>query len=483
MLTYAELDGLIGAIGARLLESVSRPPRRIGLLVSRSRTAYCAYLAVLRLGATPVPLNVGFPQARNKAIASAARLDLVICDHSGEGIDVGVPELELGDEELDALRPIPAVRLPPSAAGLDDFGYILFTSGSTGTPKGVPLTHRNLSSFIAYVRTRYPAGPGARLSQVAELTFDPSVQDMFLAWSTGAALVVPARWEILTPADFVNRRRLTHWFSVPSVISMAYRVGDLAPGVMQGLRYSMFSGEPLTMAQAAIWQAAAPNSTIDNLYGPTELTGCYEYRLPRDRAKWPRTGNGSVPIGRAYPGMEHLILGEDGKPARQGELMLRGAQRFPGYLDPAQDDGRYLIFDGNSAQVYHGEKPLSEDYWYRTGDLVEVTSGVMLHLGRLDYQVKVRGHRVEIGEIEELLRGVEGVREAVVLAKKNGQNDVELRGALTGLPLDTADVLRRLRNLLPDYMIPSMLINLDELPLNFNGKIDRSALTKMLFPE
>ena len=482
VLTYTELDILVGAIGARLLESADRPLRRVGLLASRSRTAYAGYLAVLRLGATPVPLNIGYPRARNAAIAAAAGLDLVISDSSTAISDAGVLTRSLDDTELDTLEPVPAAQLPQSTAALDDFAYILFTSGSTGTPKGVPLTHRNLSPFINHVRARYPAGPGARLSQAAELTFDVAVHDMFVAWSTGAALVVPTRPEILAPVDFINRNELTHWYSVPSVISLADRAGDLTAGAMPSLRYSMFAGEPLMLSQIDVWRSAAPNSDIDNIYGPTELTStCCEYRLPADQAEWPRTGNGSVPIGYPYPGMEQAILGEDGLPAEVGELVMRGVQRFPGYLDSAQNSGRFLTFDGTPARVYNDEEPLRGDHWYRTGDLVDASGEAMVHLGRLDHQVKVRGHRVEVGEIEESLRQVYGVREAVVVAKPGGDGAAGLRAVFTGLTLDPAVLLDGLREQVPDYMVPSVLIHLDELPLNFNGKIDRSLLAGALF--
>ncbi|GLW90338.1 AMP-binding protein [Actinokineospora globicatena] len=478
-LTYRELDELVRAVAARICGATGGPPARVGLAVSRSRTAYAAYLATLRLGATPVPLNAGFPAARLRSIADSARLDLVIRDAGGAEVDPGVPALDLPDAALDALPATPASALPASRAGLDDLAYILFTSGSTGSPKGVPLTHRNISPFVAHVREHYPAGPGCRHSQVAELTFDPSVHDMFVAWSTGAALVVPTKREILSPVDFVNRRGLTHWFSVPSIISAAERLGDLAPGAMPGLRWSLFSGEPLKWQQVEQWRRAAPNSALDNIYGPTELTGCYEHRVvgSPDEA----TGNGTVPIGRPYPDMEIAVIGDDGRPAAVGELVMRGVQRFPGYLDPAQNTGRFVAIDDGVARVYDGTGPVRVDHWYRTGDLVTHNGDLAVHLGRVDHQVKVRGHRVEVGEVEQALRTRDGVRDAVVLGGAVGDGDTELRAAFTGVRLDTAPVLAELGELLPEHMVPRSLTWFDELPLNPNGKIDRLILSEVLF--
>ncbi|MDT0343937.1 AMP-binding protein [Streptomyces litchfieldiae] len=482
VLTYAELARVVRGLAGALVECHGgTAPRRVGLLAGRTLAAYAGYLAILCLGSTPVPLNVRFPPARNADIAAAAGLDLVISTDAERAAEVGTTVYEASPGRLAEFAHGPAPELPGSRATPDDFAYILFTSGSTGAPKGVPLQHRQVCAFLGHVIARYPAGPGARVSQVAELTFDPSVHDMFVAWGTGAALVVPSREEILAPVDFVNRRRLTHWFSVPSVISTALRLGELAPGDMPGLRWSLFSGEPLTWKQARAWQEAAPHSTVDNIYGPTEITGCYEYRLGGDPGSWETTGNGTVPIGSPYPGTEYLILDPEGKPAQEGELLLRGVQRFPGYLDPAQNSGRFMTVDDDGAQVLRRPFEMTDEIWYRTGDRVLEEDGRHVHLGRLDHQVKIRGHRVEVGEIEELIRTHDGIREAVVVAGEGADGERELRAACTGAGADTEQVLARLRERLPDYMIPRSLVRFDELPLNFNGKIDRTILEQVLF--
>lgn len=450
-LTYAELASLSDRCATRILsECGGAPPRRVGLLCGRTVSAYAGYLAILRLGATPVPLNPAFPEERNRTIAGQAQLDLIVDDDLTGGLG--------------------GIDLPGGlGASPEDVAYLLFTSGSTGTPKGVPLLHRNVVPFVRYLIGRYPAGPGARLSQAAELTFDPSVHDMFLAWGTGAALVVPTRAELLEPVEFVRRTRLTHWYSVPSVISSADRLDALRPGTMPTLRFSMFAGEPLTLAQARAWRAAAPDSEIDNIYGPTELAACCDYRLDRDPERWPVTANGTVPIGLPYTGMEYLL--------RDGELCMRGTQRFPGYLDPAANAGRFVAGD----RVWREAATPPGDAWYRTGDLVCEHDGALVHLGRLDHQVKVRGQRVEIGEIEAALRRLPGIRDAVVGAHDDGESGLELRAAYTGLPHRPAELAATLGRTLPAYMVPALVEHFDELPLTFNGKIDRSIVTAVLF--
>jgi len=291
---------------------------------------------------------------------------------------------------------------------------------------------------------------------------------------------VPSRKQMIAPARFAARREITHWCSVPSVVSFAQRMRGLKPVCMPAMRKCAFISEPLTLQQARAWQAAAPNGVVVNIYGPTELTvSCTEYTLPADVAGWPHPANGTVPIGTTYPDMEYVVL-DDGRPAAEGELCFRGSQRFDGYLDPANNVGRFLWFDGRASVVYDGSTPLTDEAWYRTGDRVRHLGDQLVHLGRLDHQVKVRGYRVELGEIEAALRDQPGVRDAVVLPMPSADGDVELEAVCTGEALDVKERLTALRSQVPSYMVPRAVTFFDELPLNQNGKIDRKVLLAQL---
>ncbi|WP_448321949.1 AMP-binding protein [Streptomyces sp. CO7] len=509
-LTYRELDARSARVAAGILSAVPAPPRRVGLLAGRRPATYAGYLAVQRLGATVVPLNTAWPGARNASVARRAGLDLVLTDGSGDTGGPGVPLLDLADltdpaDPADLARtasggPAPRRGEPGAPA------YILFTSGSTGTPKGVPVLHENVAPYLAHVIERYEVGPGSRLSQTFDLTFDVSVFDMFTAWGAGAALVVPSKDEILAPVRFVNDRQLTHWCSVPSVISFARRMRALRPGAMPRLRHSLFAGEPLTLQQARAWQAAAPSSRLENFYGPTELTiTCAEFGLGPDPGEWPATANGTVPIGRVYPHMEYRVLDAEGQPAEEGELCVRGPQRFPGYLDPADNAGRFWDLDGDrptdpaAATGPGGTDPagprdetpgsgsaarpaeVPARMWYRTGDRVRPSGrDGLLHLGRLDHQVKVDGYRVELGEIESALRDQRDVHDAVVLALPTAHQGTELHAVCTGDDPHPDTLIAALRDRLPAYMVPAHLHVRAELPLNGNGKTDRTALAAQL---
>jgi len=477
-LTYGELLAKVESTAIGILDASGRSaPRRIGLLAARSLETYVGYLAIQRLGCTAVPLNPAFPNARNITISEAAQLDLVLSEVEST-IGFSMPQVNLRSVVEE-----PARRTPVSAkfVGLEDLAYILFTSGSTGTPKGVPVNHANVSANLDYVINRYKLGPGARMSQMFDTTFDVSVFDMFAAWGSGATLVVPTRNDVLAPVRFVASREITHWCSVPSVISFARRLRALRQGAMPSLKLSLFVGEPLTVQQAQAWQAAAPNSILENFYGPTELTiTCAEYPLPKDQKEWTLTSNGTVPIGKIYPHMEHLIIDGNGKIANEGELCVRGPQRFPGYLNGADNFGRFYSFDVGVATPYDGRAPLTSYHWYRTGDRVIGVDGILVHLGRLDEQIKVKGYRVELGEIEAVIREYEGVIDAVVLAVPTADVEFDLEACYTGSLTDVGAVLDHLRLKLPSYMVPRRIMHLSELPLNGNGKIDRRAISQIM---
>ncbi|WP_410580501.1 amino acid adenylation domain-containing protein [Amycolatopsis sp. lyj-108] len=481
-LTYARLHECALALACRIVAEHGRAPERIALLASRSVVAYAGYLAGLYLGSVLTPLNPEYPAARNRMVCELAKVDLVLADEAGsaqlDDDDLAATVLTPADADVLAARPTGEPR--PRRTSGDDVAYVLFTSGSTGRPKGVPIRHRNLSPYLAHNIERYQVKPGCRMSHAFDLTFDPSVFDLFVTWGGGATLIVPRRTELLTPVDYLVEHRITHWFSVPSVVSVSADLGNLPAGRVRELRYSLFIGEQLTVRQAREWRAVAPDAVLENVYGPTELTvACTEFRLPDDPEQWPATTNDTVPIGPVYDFLDHVILDEAGLPAAEGELCVRGSQRFDGYLDPQDDIGRFLTHDDAGTTVYDGTGPLTEAHYYRTGDRVRWESGNLVHLGRLDNQVKVRGYRIELGEIEAAMRRHPDIRDAVVLAIKN-EDETELFGCYTGAPQAPLRFLHWLCDQVPIHMVPRRFEHFDSLPLNANGKIDRNGLRDLL---
>jgi acyl-CoA synthetase (AMP-forming)/AMP-acid ligase II len=214
---------------------------------------------------------------------------------------------------------------------------------------------------------------------------------------------------------------------------------------------------------------------VENLYGPTELTiTCSGYRLPAERDRWPETSNGTVPIGQVLPHLDGVLLDEDGAATDDGELCVRGGQRFSGYLDPRDDAGRFVRYERGRA-VVTAESPLPGD-WYRTGDRVRLEHGEWVHSGRLDDQVKIHGYRIELGEIESVLRGHPAVHDVVVLALPAGKDSIGLYALYTGEPVEAADLAALVSRKLPPYMLPERFAYVDHLPTNTSGKIDRRRI-------
>ncbi|MBM4796760.1 AMP-binding protein [Streptomyces sioyaensis] len=489
-ISYEQAHELALVWAGALLRAVRKPPGTVAVLAAKGIRAYVGILAALYAGATVVPLHPDFPPARTRRMMRAAGVSAVISDEAGWG---QLPELlapgpdgeqpfDLGgpDAVLPVLAPgCPAGTHPgvgrivaepagalsePRPVRPADAAYVLFTSGSTGRPKGVPISHGSAAHYFRLQDERYDFTPQDVFSQTFDLNFDCAMFDLFCAWGAGAtALWVPPGAYRELPA-FVAENRMTVWFATPSAIPLVRRLGGLAPGALPGLRWSFFAGEALTCQDAADWQAAAPHSTLENLYGPTELTiTIAAHRWQPERSAGIAV-NGVVPIGRVNGGHDHLLLGEDGQlAANEGELCVSGPQLTSGYLDPDDNAGRF---------VEHGERT-----WYRTGDRVRRIGedGELAYLGRLDSQVQIAGWRVELPEIDHALRGCEGVTDAVTVDVTTASG-TELAVFYTGSVVPLSVFARQLRTVLPQGMTPRHFWRLAAFPLNSNRKTDRGVL-------
>ncbi len=484
--SYGRLGERAGQWAGALVRGLGRPPRRVGVLAQRSETAYTGVAAALFSGAAYVPLSPTFPVGRTRSMIQRAALDALIVDAAsgerlGEVLPDGGPSLVLapdGPLPVDAVEVLDGSGEPLSALPAvtrRDAAYLLFTSGSGGQPKGVAVTHANVMHLLEVAARRYAIGPRDRLSQTFDLTFDLSVFDLFAAWQGGACLCVPRALDLLSPARFVQSHALTVWFSVPSLPQLMRRKNLLRPNSMPSLRWSLFCGEALPQGVARAWQEAAPGSQVENLYGPTESTlFCMGHRWEAE-AEASSPADDFVPIGRPLPGLEALVLDEGGRPVppgEEGELWVGGPQTAPGYWrDEVRTAERFVVRGGVPG--------------FRTGDRVRKRpDGVYLYLGRLDHQIKVMGHRVELGEVEAALRRVTGVERVVALGwPRSGGSAQGIVAFLAAGAVDGARVQREVARLLPSYMVPGRLRVLDELPLNANGKVDRGALEALLKQE
>lgn len=497
--SYGELEQKARCWAGAIIDACGSPPERVGLFASRSEVAYTGTLAALLSGAAFVPLNPTVPPEKTASMIRQAEPDAIIVDRASvrqvsevlSGVEAPpllVPELDnphfqgvsarvMDCHELDGARPL--LDLPPVTP--DDIAYLLFTSGSTGTPKGVPVTHGNVTYFIDVMMRRYDFQRGQRFSQTFDQTFDVSVFDLFMAWSSGGCVYAMTPAELLAPTGYLNKNQISVWFSVPSVPAHMYRRGTLTPNSMPSLRWSLFAGEPLPQRLAEAWQEAAPNSVVENLYGPTELTiTCFAHRW-NSLSSPALCRNDIVPIGRPLDGLAALVVDEHLTPVsagETGELCVAGPQTTPGYwLDAAKTAERYVDLPVSRTQTRR---------FYRTGDRVaRLPGGEYMFFGRADHQIKILGHRTEQGEIEAALRQDPGVEHAVALGWPISDGSAEgVVAFVSGSGLDPEHLGRLARAVLPPWAVPRKVFIVPNMPLNSNGKVDRNALRdRLMRPE
>jgi amino acid adenylation domain-containing protein len=470
-ISYSDFARQVAAVADRLADA----GERVGVCVGKTIDGPVAYMGTLASGRSAVPISPQAPVSRIALMTGAAGLRTILADSTVSDYTAGIWAAE-GIAVVRLPCEVGAVTSKPPASAEDAEAYVLFTSGSTGVPKGVCISRNALSAYVDYAAARSSLGPGCRLTNNFDLVFDPSVFDVVACLASGATLVIPHEHEDVNPVRYVSDRRITHWYSVPSVISVARRSGALLADSMPNLVRSSFIGEPLTLDQARAWAYAAPNCVISNVYGPTELTvSCVEHEMPVAVADWPATGNGTVPIGTPYPHLEWCLIDDGVVTQTDGELCMRGSQRLTSYLNPADNAGRFFAVEQGRAVDYDVSAELASLHWYRTGDRIRIENGLMVHLGRLDRQVKVRGFRIELGEVEQHVRALAGVIDAAAVIKDGGLGpsiDVHYCGEYHN-PRRIRTVLS---SALPAYMIPERFVHVEALPLNDRGKIDYQQL-------
>jgi D-alanine--poly(phosphoribitol) ligase subunit 1 len=491
-LSYGELAALSERIAAWMDQKFASEAKRVGILASRSWVAYAGLLGACWAGAAYIPLNPDWPEQRLLRILEGTELDALVVDDRGlkllsaqvlnygpkhilapgrsTSFSLGVPPVAMTCAGFDALPPSNPRHLPKTL-GADHLAYIMFTSGTTGLPKGVMISTGNVSSFLLAMQELYTFSSQDRVSQAYELTFDPSVLDMFPTWSAGASLHVVPAGQLVGPSHFIRERQLTCWFSVPSTLSFMRSMKMLTPGAFPSVRYSIFCGEPLPASSAEAWQMAAPNSVIDNLYGPTEATVvCMSQRCAEPLIV--TEGRGTVAIGKPFSHMDAAILDSSLHflPRQEtGELALSGRQVAKGYFkDEQKTAARFPSIAGR--------------VWYLTGDLAyQDAEGRFHHLGRIDNQVKVLGNRVELEDVEAHLREVCGVDSVAAVAWPITNGLAEgIVAFVAGSTRTTTEIREGMQRRVPKYMVPTRVRSLERLPLSASGKTDRKALALML---
>ena len=496
-LRYGELENLSNRLAQLLVDTRCDVGDRVAILIPKGFEAVIAILGTLKAGAAYVPLDPAEPPARlARTLAKAdcrwilaADVDGSILRNAlapeelrpkpligwlGEHSPLGAPPVVFARDDLDAF---PATRpaLDGDPAGL---AQILFTSGSTGQPKGVMIPHETILSFLDWACDYFGVSASDRISQHAPLRFDLSTFDMFGALGAGAELhIVPPQLNLLPHrlGKFIRDHRLTQILCVPSVLNMLAKFDVVRDEDFPDLRRVLFAGEVLPTPVLAYWMRKLPQAKFTNLYGPTETTiASSYYTIPAV----PASMTDPIPIGQPCTGEELLILDEQVKPVvgeETGDLYIRGSGVTAGYWRDPQRTAAAFLADP--------EDPRSRRKVYRTGDRARRgPDGLVYFCGRSDQQIKSRGYRIELEEIEAALNVQDDLFESAVVAVESTGFEGHLICCAyvprADADLDESELRRRLGALIPSYMLPMRWMRFEVLPRNANGKVDRPVLAE-----
>jgi amino acid adenylation domain-containing protein len=498
-LTYGELDRLSNQAARALLARGVAPGDRVGILAPKSAASVVAAFGVLKAGACYVPLDPKSPAGRLAAIMRDSGISVVLASAGTASQAVAmagsVPRLrtvivtgpQWGPGDIPAPGALPpgpdvvgwdAVLAEPDTA-LDgeraietDLAYILYTSGSTGTPKGVMISHRASLTFVEWAAACAGLTGRDRVCSPAPLHFDLSVFDIFATCRAGACMVVVPEMTAMFPAQlaaWMERERISVWYSVPSILTMLVTYGNLRGFDLSRLRAVIFAGEVFPASHLARLMAELPHARYLNWYGPTETNVCTWFEVHAANEL-----TGPVPIGKACAGTDVFAVTSEGsrvsRPGEEGELYVRGPGLMHGYWGQPGKTREVLI--SNPFQEAYDEPA------YRTGDMVTLDAdGSYVFLGRRDGMVKTRGYRVELGEVEAALYEHPAIREAVVLPLPDELLGNRLRAVISATSVLTRqEVLEHCRRRLPRYMVPDVVEICDALPRTSTGKVDRAGL-------
>jgi amino acid adenylation domain-containing protein len=485
--TYRQLESQAARLARDLREAGAARGSLVAILANRTADMIAAMLATLDAGCAFVPIDLHFPAATLSSVLAEVSPRLWI---TSEGLVETLKDLQrrhgfdaavLPVAEGWVQEPAEGLRLaPPAEPGDPDaISYVYFTSGTTGRPKGIAGRLQAIDHFVRWEVETFGVGEGTRVSQLTSPAFDAFLRDAFTPLAAGGTLCVPAgRDSILDGsrlAEWIERQRVELVHCTPSLFRLIL-AQELTPESFPALRWVLLAGEPLLPADVRRWHGLfGERIRLVNLYGPSETTMVKLFHLVRPEDGRART----VPIGRPMPGARALVVDEGGQacpPGKLGEIYIRTPYRSLGYLNRPDLTAECFVRNPFS------DRP--DDIVYKTGDLGRLREdGTFELVGRRDTQVKVRGVRVEIAPIEDLLRAQPGVADVAVVDRVDTQGNKFLCAYVVPIvptgprgELDPAVLAEALRGALPEPAVPSAFVTLEALPRTLSGKVDRRAL-------
>jgi amino acid adenylation domain-containing protein len=443
----------------------------VGVITYNDIETYSSIYALWFCGYCFLPINPLLPDTRNQEIIKQCSVRHILTSkNTPDALSSG------NNVQFQATNILKDVVLNLSLPKLsdNDLMYILFTSGSTGVPKGVPINRKNLTAFVeAFFANDYEMDENDRFLQMFDFTFDVSVQCYVLPLYIGASIytVAPDEIKFFTIYKLLEKHKITIACMVPSVI--AFLRPYFSKINLPHLRHSLFMGEALYNDILNEWSACVPNARIENYYGPTEATILCIYHFWNRNTQIKKSYKGIVAIGKPFGDTNAIILSKNNQiitTEEKGELCVSGSQITLGYINlPEKNKAAFIRIKADGV----------EQIFYRTGDLVyRDDDGDILYCGRIDHQVQVQGYRVELGELEIHAKEIAGNIQALAIAKEKTPGNMQLFLFLEKCTVDTKVVVDYLRTVLPFYMQPTKVFNMESFPLTSSGKINRKLLAE-----
>lgn len=472
-ISFAELNERANQLAHYLQEMGVTPETLVGICLDRSPEMLVGILGILKAGGAYVPLDPGYPEKRLAYILSDARVGLVL---TSERLIGRLPQEATRLICMDQDWPIISKHSPENlvtAPGPEHLAYVLYTSGSTGNPKGVAMPHAPAMNLLRWQTTHFSFLEPCRVLQFTSLNFDVSFQEIFSTWCSGNTIVlVPDDVRKDPPAlcRFISEMHIQRIFAPFIALKHLAEAGVAERVVPTCLREVITAGEQLQVTpQIVEFFSQIPEATLENQYGPTEAhVVVTSFKLHGEPSKWPRL----PPIGKPIALSKILVLDGEKRPVAieaEGELFIGGDCLARGYYNRPELTNERFVLDASGSERL-----------YKTGDWGRIRSdGNIEFLGRIDHQVKIRGNRVELGEIEVLLSHHPTVQSAVVVARECSDGIKQLVAYVVPnpeTPHSTSALRTYLKESLPDYSVPSVFAIVDTLPLTPNGKVDRVAL-------
>lgn len=485
-LTYADLVQRANQLANTLIAHGVRRRDRVGIYLNKSLETAVAVYGIWKAGGAYVPIDPNSPASRVAWIMQDCGINHLITAENKRGhladcctgktiigitrgTDMSGATCLTWDDIATASTTAPTV-----AQMEDDLAYIMYTSGSTGTPKGMMHTHRSGLAYAKMSGKLYGVQHGDILSNHAPLHFDISTMEYMTGPLHGATTVIMPEMAMMMPASLskiMEDERVTFWYSVPFALIQLELRGALDERDLSSLRYVLYGGEPFPPKYLRALQQRWPHATFHNVYGPAEVNQCTYYELP-PIAEGDET---PIPIGQTPPNYDGLILDDADQEADEGELVMRTASMMHGYWNRPD----------LNANVFYEREILPEftETYLRTGDLVRRDADGILHfLGRKDRQVKVRGFRVELDEVENALAAHSVVEEAAAFVVDQGENIKEIYAAVIlsehGEAVSAENLIQHCIQSLPHYAVPSKVELRDSFPRTTSGKINRRTLAE-----